>query len=344
MRIAFFTTDLSGGGGRVLSTLIPSMAREHEITLILRRALPDHPAPHGCETIILRCSALGRPALIAHILRKRRIHAAVSLMPGNNIAAALSRAYGSRAKIIMTEHTQLTADLASRGLWGLMTAWLVRLIYPMADRIVAVSPGIAQDLRALGVKRRIEVIPNPFDIKAIRAAARHGRKKKSMQKRIIAAGRLSREKGFDVLLRAFALLPSRINATLTILGDGPERQRLADLSRDLHVDSRVSMPGRTGNPFKTMAGADVIVVPSRWEGFGNVIVEAAILGVPIIAADCPTGPRWILKSDEHLVPPEDPRALATAIERQLLHPCRPKIDVSEYDVESIAQRYGSILR
>ena len=137
---------------------------------------------------------------------------------------------------------------------------------------------------------------------------------------ITATGRLDPAKGFDVLLQAMALLSPRTPPPhLVIMGAGPQLKALQALTAELGLADRVTLAGHVGNPYAVMRRADLAVMSSRREGFGNVLIEAMACGVPVVAADCPVGPRVILQGGDCglLVPPEDPAALAQAMDRVL---------------------------
>jgi glycosyltransferase involved in cell wall biosynthesis len=131
-------------------------------------------------------------------------------------------------------------------------------------------------------------------------------------------GRLSFEKGFDLFIRAFAQVATdHPDWALTIWGEGPERATLESLCRTLSIQHKVALPGETSNPFEKYQQADLFVLPSRLEGFGLALAEAMASGLPAIAFDCSAGVRDIVRDgvDGVLVPPEDVKALAAALDR-----------------------------
>ena len=138
-----------------------------------------------------------------------------------------------------------------------------------------------------------------------------------------AQGRLTPQKDFPPLLRAFCLVRKEIpGAKLIILGEGRERLRLEQLAAELGLPGSAQFPGFVLNPFAFMARAAVFVLSSRWEGFGNVLVEAMACGTPVVSTDCPSGPSEILDGGTfgRLVPPGDAAALAEAILSELRSP------------------------
>ena len=121
------------------------------------------------------------------------------------------------------------------------------------------------------------------------------------------------------MIKAFAALPDDISAKLVILGEGPLRQELLALIEQLDLGERVLMPGFTTDPYPWFRSADLFVLSSRWEGFGNVIVEAMECGVPVISTNCPSGPAEIFEDGRYgtLVPVQDPVAMAAAMVNSL---------------------------
>lgn len=143
--------------------------------------------------------------------------------------------------------------------------------------------------------------------------------------RIVAVGRLDPQKGYDLLLQAFASLkPIPEGVTLTIFGEGPSRPELEAQRDALGLADTVSLPGRSAGPADWLARADLLVVSSRFEGYMNTLTEATITGIPVVAFDCDYGPREQIFPGRNgvLVPPEDVGALARAMHELALSPER----------------------
>jgi glycosyltransferase involved in cell wall biosynthesis len=171
---------------------------------------------------------------------------------------------------------------------------------------------------------KIVVIYNPVYIPGIVAAAGEAPEHSWYSETtpvIVAAGRLSKQKGYSYLIRAVAILnAARIPCRLIILGEGSEKKGLQDLATELGIADKVEFPGFRKNPYRYMANATLFVLSSLYEGFPNVLLEALALGVPSVATRCPTGPAELITDgvDGLLVPPADAEVLAKAMRRLLL--------------------------
>jgi glycosyltransferase involved in cell wall biosynthesis len=200
--------------------------------------------------------------------------------------------------------------------------WYLRLVR-RADRIVTQSDAAAGEMCARVRARPGQIIRlyNPIDTGDV---ARRGRTATEPfagpGPHVVAAGRLSRQKGFDLLLEAFAqAVATGVTGSLTVLGEGPERALLTARAQALGLEAAVRFAGFRDNPYAYFAHADVFVLSSRYEGLPNVVLEALACGCPVIAFDCPHGVREIIRHDVNglLVPPEDVGGLRDALIRLL---------------------------
>ncbi|MEZ5628307.1 MAG: glycosyltransferase, partial [Rhodocyclaceae bacterium] len=165
---------------------------------------------------------------------------------------------------------------------------------------------------------------------------------------VLAAGRLTEQKDFPTLVRAFAVLRRAQPARLVILGDGRQRKKLEALAAELGVADDIDLPGFTPNPYAWMAKANLFVLSSAWEGSPNVLTEALALGVPSVATDCPSGPREVLAGGRFgaLVPVGDAAGLGQAMIDTLAAPLPAEVlksAVAEYSREASASAYLAAL-
>jgi glycosyltransferase involved in cell wall biosynthesis len=164
---------------------------------------------------------------------------------------------------------------------------------------------------------------------------------------ILAVGRLTLQKDFPTLIRAFARLRARRSARLVILGEGELRDELEALVAELGLTADVALPGFVDNPFSWMRGSALFVLSSAWEGFGNVLVEAMACGTPVVSTDCPSGPAEILENGKwgRLAAVGDAEALARAIAEALDDPNPPDVRARAafFSVERSVDAYLAIL-
>jgi glycosyltransferase involved in cell wall biosynthesis len=289
---------------------------------------------------------------LSRYLRAARPDVLFSAQTHINFLAVLARELtGSPACLIVEEHNHLSATaLNATCLGDRLRPWLVRLAYPRADGIVAVSAGVADDLaRVSGIPRqRIRAIHNSIDLEEITrlsaAPLVHPWFKKGQPPVILAVGRLAAQKGYPVLLDAFSSLRSQMPARLLILGEGEERQNLQKQVEALGLSQEVAMPGFVANPFAYMAQASLLAVASHWEGFVNVLPEALACGLPIVSTDCPSGPREVLDDGKYgrLVPVGDAQTMAKAMQETLDFPPPAELQRARaqvFSMERVADEY-----
>jgi len=236
--------------------------------------------------------------------------------------------------------------------------WVVRHLFPVADRIVVVAESLAEDLvLSFGIDRQsITVVHNPIHLAGIRDAAQADAPELAAiegRPLIVAVGRLARVKGFDLLVEAMKGFSDADPTQLVIVGDGPERAELTALAERLGVAHRVHFLGMQSNPWKFMSRATLLALPSRTEAFPNVIGEALALGVPVVAADCTAGIREYLDDGRCgvLVEPNDVEALERGLARLLDDSTlredlgiRGRKRMERLDLPHVVRRYEDTLR
>ncbi|NNE35308.1 MAG: glycosyltransferase, partial [Rhodothermales bacterium] len=265
----------------------------------------------------------GAPRLASYI-RRERPDIVISSFDPTNVIAIVGWLFSLKSsKMMVRTHGHLSRyilDTSSRYQW--MLPLLIRRLYPLVDFRVAVSDGVADDLAGFtGISRdSITTIYNPvvrdrFNTPPEEITS-HAAKWKPDAKIILGVGRLSIDKNFALLIRAFASVRQRIpSARLVIVGEGSQRPVLEKMIADRGLTNHAELPGFINNPWPYYSTADVFVSTSNHEGFGNAIVEAMACGCPVVCTDCPSGPREILDDGEYgtLVPVDDVGALVTAI-------------------------------
>ena len=335
LRIAIFHPYFADGGiERTTLLLAEEFARRgHEVDVVTIR--PSGPFLERFGGLVTLTDLGARRVLtsvprLAGYLRRRRPDLFISHQGYANIAAAWAHCIArSRSKLVLSERVD---PLAQPGSGSRLRRWLVRRAYRRAHVIAANSQGTAQSLaELLGIPdERVAVIYNPtlgpttgnnLDELA-KEPPGHPWLEDEGPPVVLGAGRLTQQKDFATLLRAFALVRRDNQARLVILGEGEERTALEALAMDLGIAEDVALPGFTVNPYAAMARAAVFVLSSRWEGLGNVLIEAQAVGTPVVATDCPSGPCEVLMGGEAglLVPVGGPEAMAEAVRRVLTQP------------------------
>ncbi len=268
----------------------PMRARYDIILALLDREPAAYSAPDWVDVRELDCGV----SMLKSIRKVRALHdelrpdVALSFLNRANVANILA----AKGACVISERSNASAHLP--GLRNLPARTLVSLTYPHADRVIAVSGGVADDLaQNFGVPRnKLVSIANPIDVDAIEAKGQAEPLYKPDGGYILAAGRLVKSKNFELLIRAYA--QAGVSERLVILGEGGERAALEALARECGVAARVSLPGFSANPYPLMRGAKLFVLSSNDEGFPNALVEAMALGTPVIATNCASGPSEIL--------------------------------------------------
>jgi glycosyltransferase involved in cell wall biosynthesis len=226
---------------------------------------------------------------------------------------------------------------------------LRQVLYPTADSIICVSQQLAEDLERTLLRRprRVTSIPNPLDARSIRKAALMPIEVPPSLKggvpTILFVGRLAKQKGVEVLIQAFSELRTRRRCNLVLVGDGPEKSKIVSMIRSLGIESDVVICGSIANPYPWFKIASLLVLPSHYEGFPNVLLEALALELPIVATDCFTGPREILEDGKwgRLVEPNNPEKLAIAMAQTLATrgETRGSTRAGDFEAKSIAAKY-----
>lgn len=326
-RIAILLPDLRGGGAeRVNVDLAHEFARAgYEVEFVLMQAHGEllEEARNSFPIVDLatpRVRAL--PLALVRYLRRRRPDAILAAMwPLTTLAPIVARMVGSRARVVVSEHGMLSIEYAH---WGtahrLAMKASMAVGYRLAASRVGVSAGVAEDISRLsGLSRRMfSVINNPVpssrrpDKAAIAGAEMLWNS--TSGSRIVSVGRMKAPKNFPLLVRALAKL-DKPDARLMFVGAGEAHDELVTQAAELGVDNQVIFAGFHTDPSPFYATADLFVLPSNHEGFGNVIVEALAHGLPVVSTDCPSGPAEILENGRYgsLVPVGDAEALAHAI-------------------------------
>ncbi len=360
-RIALFVPSLAGGGAeRVIAEVAHQLVRRgFAVDLLVTRAGGAlwRSVPQDVRLINLNSwkTPTCLPALVRYIRRDRPSVLLSALTFGNLTALVTKKLFARHLRLIVSQHNTYTVEGQGKGITFRTANHLLRWLLPVADAIVAVSFGVAEDLKRAAPRAGglISVIPNPVVSPALTEQARlpleHPWFGDPRTPVILTAGRLViSQKDQPTLLRAFAEVLKSRPARLVVLGEGPDLNKLTAFARELGIRAHVDFAGFRPNPFAYMSRAQVFVLSSVHEGLGVVLIQAMACGTPVVSTDCPSGPREILESGRwgHLVPVGDWRRLATAIRETLDRPVAPerlKARAHHYSVASSMERYLDLI-
>lgn len=393
--IAFYLPELTGGGVQKRTlTLAAELAEQgHRIDLVLCQTegrlsgqVPPQVRVVGLERGPLwraRCAALaadprGLKALmwpvllakkpsrslaylpsLAQYLRDERPDALLAAKPHPNLEAVWARRLArAKARVVVSERIALSGKVSTSRLWKRRyLPPLIRRTYQMADGIIAVSQGVADDLAAVAEipRDRIATIYNPVVnpdlLGKAEAPLDHPWFAPGAPPVVLGAGRLHPDKDFPTLLRAFARVLEKRPARLIILGEAKRDARhtaLLELAAELDIAEHIDFPGFVANPYAYMSRAGVFVLSSLWEGLPGVLIEALACGCPAVSTDCPSGPREVLADGRYgpLVAMGDHMAMADAVLATLDDPPereRLRARGAEFSVSQAAERYLDLL-
>ncbi len=289
---------------------------------------------------------------LVRYLRQHRPAALLAAKDRANIVAVLANAISrTRTRLILRMGTTVSAALeGKRPLKEKLWYTRMRLFYPHANAVVAVSKGVAADLmRNAGLTPSlIHVIPNPVITPKLLNLAEetlnHPWFKDGAPPVILGVGRLTKQKDFPTLIKAFAKVRESFQCRLVILGEGQDRPKLEALITDLGIRSDTFLPGFVHNPYPYFKRASLFVLSSVWEGSPNVLTEALALGTPVVSTDCPSGPKEILQGGRFgpLVRVGDAEALSEAMLHMLRNPLEKsflKSAVRDYTLGESTKQY-----
>lgn len=337
LRVLLFTSTLGGGGAekhllRVanhldrekfevsLAVVKPCGEFESDLSADVRK---HHLNRRGTGSTTVRMFQSIKP--LRQVIRRERPDLIFSVMDlANLVSLTAGRGLEDRPKIVLGVQTPPSIAYGhSRHPVSTLILRLIPRLYPKADQIVALSKGVAADLASLAprMRERLTVIYNAGVEAEVLEGARESVPADELPDAplVVACGRLRAVKGFSTLLDALVLVRKSVPAHLWVVGEGEQRPFLEKKIKQLGLEGCVRLLGFRQNPFKYMAAADLFVLSSLFEGFGNVIVEAMACGVPVVATRCPFGPGEIIADGENglLVEPASAIALADGILRVL---------------------------
>ena len=325
--LAVSTTLATGGAQRFLSTLLTHLDRTlFAPRLVLLRNQIEYPLPADVPIHHLGYGGLATfwPAALRlrRLIAEHRPDVILSNVNATNLLAGCALPGGADGPRWIA---RVGNNMACGDSW--IRQVVARRVYGKADRIVANSPGLVNEVAARfpQVRDRVQLIENPTDFSYIDEQSRGSaetQRPSDGRKVFIAVGRLSRQKRYDLMLDVFASVRRRCPATLWICGEGAERSRLERRINQLELTEDVTLLGFCSNPYALMAQADLFLLTSDYEGSPNALIEAQGLGLPAISTRCPHGPDAIVDDGKtgFLADVGDVPSIVNAVEKFLAKP------------------------
>jgi glycosyltransferase involved in cell wall biosynthesis len=361
-RVLFLIPSLRGGGAeRVFSTLLRHLDRScFELHLAVLQGqgsfseeIPPDVVVHDLNVSRVRYAL---PAIV-RLVWQTRPDMLLSTLGHLNLALIVAKPLMPHGTKILIRETTITATFLQEGtrhprLWR----WVYRRFYKRADKVVCLSDSMMDDLAVnFSVPReKLVRIYNPIDMERIWAMAKSGANTAhGPGPHLVNVGRLSVEKGLDVLLDAMPTILKHLpDAQLTVLGEGPLLTDLLEQAKRLGLSNRVHFLGFQKNPWSYISHSDLFILPSRFEGLPNAVLEALALGTRVVASDCPGAMRELQDHDARIIlaPPGDPTALAELIISACKSPAQkfkyrepPKSILTKFDLHQIMSEYSKLL-
>lgn len=367
LKVVFVLPSLHGGGAeRAAVTLLaglPQAAYDLTLYLFAREGPYLSHVPSHVQLVVGSPGRAGRLLALRRFIAREQPDIVVSFLSHFTVYAAV-RSAGTHTRYVVSQQTPLSGFLQDADYhWRRPThrrvfETVARAAYPGVDLIAATSAGVADDLVTnFGVRReQIAIVHNPVDVSAVESSAAEPLDR-ALQidddvPTIVTAGRLADAKNLPLLVASLEVLATRLDFRAWILGQG---ELEADFRRRLSaagLDNRVTLLGFQSNPWKFMARATVFVLTSRYEGFGNVLIEAMACGLPVIAT-ASYGTREIVQHGDSglLVEAHEPEAVAAAIEKLLTEaPVRTRMRTAarararEFSVPTVVREFGEALQ
>jgi glycosyltransferase involved in cell wall biosynthesis len=338
-KVAFFLPTLGGGGAEKcmmnLARGLSERGLDVSIVLVREEGPFAQPASNSFRLLNLKSRTVrGSIPGVAQYLRRERPDILVCALEPANVAGLIAKHVARiDLRVVVTVHTMVSMmSKGKSGVAGRLMPTFMRLLYPTADAVVAVSEAVAADVSKVArlPGQSIRVIYNPVAIREVLNLSRQPLSSPWLEQgaspMVIAVGNLWPYKDHALLIHALSIARRDRPLRLVILGEGPERSRLTHLTKELGLEEDVLMPGFVENPYSWMGRSAVLALPSRWEGLPTVLVEALACGITPGATDCPGGSAEVLEKGKYgyLTPVGDAGLMAAALLKSLDNPLVPQ--------------------
>lgn len=345
---------------RVINELVKSKG----VTLYLSRSGGAYEKHLDQRIKVVHLTNINRSSLLAliigviklkRIIVKERLDHMISVMDMQNVGLMkMSSSRHAFRRILICQVSPIAQY--QNGFINRYILSQIRKCYRRANHIIALSGGVAEEIKKLTriEADKISVIHNAgFDQKLFNKDFSEKRREVDDQVNLVACGRLSEQKGFDLLIEALSFLPNDDSWHLKILGKGPDEEALAEQAHKLGLSNQIEFVGFVDDPYSFFEKSDLFILSSRWEGFGNVIVEAMVTGTAVLSTSCPHGPDEIITHGKSgwLVAPNDPKSIAEGLRTLISNDeLRNKLALEgkkramDFAPRLIANRYDELLR
>jgi glycosyltransferase involved in cell wall biosynthesis len=356
-KIALVLPNLGGGGAEKVSVNLANYwaSQGKEVDFVLMRNEGEFLDLVSPEISIFdlgtkRIRGIIKP-LTEYILKNRPTVIIVGMWPLTSMAVLAWLLTGKKGKLYLVEHCILSDEYKRRNkLPEFYLRKIIEITYPLATGLIAVSKGVARDICRLGsiAPHKVQIIHNPAAVGNPPTRATLSERERlwgrGFKYHLLTVGALKHEKNHELLIQAFAKLPEKKIAKLTILGEGNLRPSLEKLIDNLGLQNNVSMPGFSQDVASWYRSSDLFILSSTTEGLPTVLIEALECGTPIVSTECSTGPAEILNDGEYgrIVPVNDLEKLVEAISealREIPNPNRLNARAAEFTIEVISTKY-----
>lgn len=366
--LAICVPQLKGGGAERIMVLVANEAvrRGIAVDMVLNQVIGPYLADLSRDVTVVSLGVSRVMQVVPRLatyFRNRKPQATLSTLYRQNFMVSMAHAVTqSSARLVLREANTFSLESSHHGparspsqrAKRLIDAALLPRLYAHADCVIAISEGVRDDLiRNAGLSPQlVRAVHNPIDLQMVDMRAAQCSSTTYWPDNhvptIVSVGRLEPQKDFETLIRAFAKARQERAMRLLILGEGSQRAPLERLVAELGLVDHVRMPGFVDNPFAELARSDAFALASRWEGFGNVFIEALALGLPVVATDCPSGPAEILEGGRYgrLVPVGDVESVAEALVDVLNVPAdkrRLRTRAEAFSISAILPKYWRAL-
>jgi glycosyltransferase involved in cell wall biosynthesis len=372
-KLFFAIPNLNGGGAeRVFINIVNNMDHQkYEISIVVGELVGPYVKYIDCNIKVYELGKVGAIDSIIPLLKLLRdqkpdvIFSTLGFVVSSNLAVLLSLRKIKTISRFGNTLKPFLDDIKSKGnIYFFLQKKIHYLVILLSDLIIVQSDYMKRDAIDLfnlngTLASKMIKINNLVDVDLVNSKSKEDHiyfRKKIFLNAIhfISVGRIEYQKGYDILIKAFFNLRSKLqNATLTIVGEGSERSKIEALIKELNLDDSVFLSGYSDNPYVYIKKSDIYVSSSRYEGFSNTILESLILGVPVVATNCPSGVReivnegyngWLVNMEGDLISNLSSKMITATKEYKSLDMVKEsQLIASKYCLKEIVKKYDELI-